>query len=100
LALDAHREEARVLEEERALLREEQREAVEVHLLFVRFDLREVRVDREVEGQARGRAPLEVAARAGVGLAVRERRVGRLAEDVRRNLQVALRGRAQAFERS
>ena len=54
LAGVADREEAGVLEEERPLLREEQVEAVEVHLLIVDLDLREVGVDgaRRASGSA------------------------------------------------
>jgi hypothetical protein len=43
------RRRARVLEEERPLLRKEQVEAVEVDLLLVDLDLREVGVDGGVE---------------------------------------------------
>ena len=43
----AELEDLRVLEEERPLLREEQREPREVDLLLVGLDLREVGVDRE-----------------------------------------------------
>ena len=62
LAGIADREEAGVLEEERPLLREEQREAIEVDLLIVDLDLREVGVDGRVERQARREAVLDVAA--------------------------------------
>ena len=57
---DAELEDRRVLEEERALLREEQIEPREVHLLLVGFDLREVGVDREVGGEVRTHSPLHV----------------------------------------
>ena len=59
-ALVADRERAGVLEEEVALLREEQREAGEVHLLLVDFRLGEVGVDRDVEGEAGLEAVLHV----------------------------------------
>ena len=54
------REQARVLQEERPLLGEEQREPVEVDLLVVHLDLREVGVEGGVEGQARADAVLQV----------------------------------------
>ena len=50
----------RVLEEERPLLGEEDREPGQVHLLLVGLDLREVGVDRRVERQVGAHAPLEV----------------------------------------
>ena len=53
-------EDAAPFEEEIALLREEQAEARQVHLLLVDFDLREVGVDREVGGEVRGDAVLRV----------------------------------------
>ena len=49
----ANRELPRVLEEELALLGKEQREAIEVHLLLIDLDLREIGVVRRVERQAR-----------------------------------------------
>src|SRR5690606_26447732 len=45
----AHREEARVLEEEGPLLREEEAESCEVELLLVHFDLGEIGIQRQVE---------------------------------------------------
>ena len=60
LARLPHREEPRVLEKEGPLLREEQVEPVEVDLLVVHLDLREVGVVRQVEGEARGHAVLQV----------------------------------------
>ena len=60
LAGIADREEAGVLQEERALLREEQIEAIEVDLLIVDLDLREIGVDGAVEREARRQAVLDV----------------------------------------
>ena len=60
LARLPHREEPRVLEKEGPLLGEEQVEPVEVDLLLVHLDLREVGVVRQVEGEARGHAVLQV----------------------------------------
>ena len=54
--------ELRVLEEERTLLGEEQREARQVDLLLVGFDLGEVGVDRQIERQVGAHAPLDVEA--------------------------------------
>ncbi len=65
-------EHAGVLEEEVALLREEQVEARQVDLLLVGLDLREVGVDGEVPRQARGHAVLHV--EAGVVVLVERRR--------------------------
>ena len=59
----AELEHAGVLEEEVALLGEEQVEARQVDLLLVGFDLREVGVDGEVPRQPRGHAVLHVEAR-------------------------------------
>ena len=50
----------RVLEEERPLLGEEDREPGQVDLLLVGLDLREVGVDRRVERQVGAHAPLDV----------------------------------------
>ena len=65
-ALEAGREEVAALQEELPLLREEHREAGEVHDLAVGVGLREVGVDREVEDGAGADRPLEVAAHLGV----------------------------------
>ena len=70
----AELEDARVLEEEVALLGEEQAEARQVDLLLVGFDLREVGVDREVPRQPGRDAVLHV--EAGVVVLV-ERHAGR-----------------------
>ena len=93
LSRRAEREQARVLEEERPLLRVEEAEAVEVHLLLVDLDLREVGVDGGVEGEARRDAPLQVAADRGRRVAgLPERRLlGGLPERVGQQLEVALR---------
>ena len=93
LARGAERELPRVLEEEGPLLRVEEAEAVEVDLLLVDLDLREVGVHRGVEGEARRDAPLQVAARGGRRVAgLPERRLlGRLPERVGQQLEVALR---------
>jgi len=68
----AHAQRVGVLDEELPLLREEQAEAREVHLLRVHLGLREVGAHREIGGECRGGLPLEVvdadrgdAARAG-----------------------------------
>ena len=53
-------EDAGVLEEELALFGKEQAELREVDLLLVGFGLREVRVDRGVEGQRRRDAGLHI----------------------------------------
>ena len=53
-------EDAGVLEEELALLGEEQAELREIDLLLVGFGLREVGIDRRIEGQRRRDAGLEV----------------------------------------
>ena len=64
----AKREDALALQEELALLREEQAEAREVDLLVVVFDLREVGAIGEVRGQAARDAVLHV--HAGVAVQV------------------------------
>ena len=81
----ADAEEAGVLEEERALLRKEQLEAIEVDLLIVDFDLREVGVDGGVERQARRDAVLQVDAEVEICLGVDGRfaRCQRVAESRR-----------------
>src|SRR5687767_2387138 len=53
-------EEAGVLEKEGALLGKEQIEAIEVHLLVVDLDLREVRVDGGIEHEARRQAVFQI----------------------------------------
>src|SRR5262249_40623406 len=49
----SEREDAAIFEEEFPLLREDQVEASQIHLLFVDLDLREVRVHGGVSGQVR-----------------------------------------------
>jgi hypothetical protein len=68
LAGIADREETGVLEEERPLLGEEQVEAIEVHLLIVDLDLREVGVDGPIERQAGRQVVLGVDADVAVGI--------------------------------
>ena len=98
----ADAEEAGVLEEERPLLREEQREAIEVDLLIVDLDLREVGVDGRVERQARREAVFQVAAEIEIGLGIDRALAGRerVAERVRRDAEVAQRRRLHAADRS
>ncbi len=98
----ADAEEAGVLEEERALLREEQREAIEVDLLIVDFDLREVGVDGGIERQARRDAVFQVAAEIVIGLGVDRRDAGleRVAERIGRDAEVAQRRRLHAGHRA
>jgi hypothetical protein len=60
LAVDAHGEEAGVLEKERPLLGKEQIESIEVDLLFVNLDLREIGVVGRIERQARRHAVLQI----------------------------------------
>ena len=60
LPADADREQPGVLEEERALLGKEQVEAIEIDLLRVHLDLREVGVVGRVERQAGREAVLHV----------------------------------------
>ena len=55
------------LQEELALFRKEQREACQVHLLFVDFDLGEIGVVGEISGQVLRQAVLQI--EAGVGVA-------------------------------
>ena len=86
-------EEPGVLEKERALFWQEQVEPVEVDLLVVDFDLREVGVVRRIKGEARRDAVLHV----DTGVAqerrpiVGEIRVDGVAQEVRHDLEVALR---------
>ena len=74
-----HREQARVLQKERPLLREEQVEPVEVDLLVVHLDLREVGVVRQIEGETRSHAVLQVrphvSERRGAGVRVAPQRL-------------------------
>ena len=74
------RERPEVLQEEIPLLGKEQVEARQVHLLLVDLDLREIGVDRDVDGQVLCHAVLEIAAdpvRRVVREAGRDRRIGR-----------------------
>ena len=64
---------SRILQEERALFRKEQAEAVQIHLQVVDFDLREVGVVRRVERQAWRERVLQVETELFVGLTARER---------------------------
>ena len=87
-----HREGPGVLEEEGSLLGEEELEPIEVDLLVVHLDLREVGVVGQVEGQSRRDAVLQVAAES----AQRERAavrpvdaIDRFADDVGGHLQRA-----------
>ena len=90
----AHRENAGVLEKERSFLGKEQVEAIEIDLLLVHLDLREVRAVGQVEGQGGGDGVLQIDAgvaqpnRAAALVAVRQ-----VAGDVRDDLQTALRRR-------
>src|SRR5262249_4378977 len=99
----AEGEQTGILEKELTLLRKEEAEASQVHLLLVRFHLREVRVVGEVAGEARWDRGFHV--EAGVGAAVvrprdRERAIGREVRDrIRLDLQIhAGRRRLQADE--
>ena len=100
------RERAGALEEEVALLGEEQVEAGQVDLLFVHLDLREVGVHRQVGGEVLGEPVLDVAADAGVGVAASSggctvRSVVSAAERVRLQLDGAAADRRfQAGERA
>ena len=94
------REHVRVLEEELALLGEEQVEARQVDLLLIGFDLREIGAVGRVERQRRRQAVLDVEPFAVV-VPVSERfgrldlagdpRLRGLAEDVRLHFQVSAR---------
>ena len=96
LARLPHREQPGVLQEERPLLGEEQVEPVQVDLLLVHLDLREVGVVGQVEREAGRHAVLQVGAQvpeqrgAAVGVAPQ-----RLAEHVRVQLEVARRRHLQ-----
>ena len=80
--------------------RKEQAEAIEVHLLLVHFHLREIRVVRRIERQARRDRVLQVEAGLVLGLRLRKRAAAaRLAEHVRRELQVALARHANPLDR-
>ena len=90
-----------VLEKERPLLGEEQREPRQVHLLLVRFDLREVGVDRHIERQVGPHAPLHVepdVTRAIDRLGEQRLVVVDRADDVRHELDLAPRGQVQAAQ--
>ena len=102
LARVAHREEPGVLEEERALLGKEQVEAIEVHLLVVDLDLGEVGVDGAVDREARRDGVLQVAPDVAEQHAVGRHGAGleRVAERVRRDLQVPERGDLDAGDRT
>ena len=70
------------VDEERAPLREEQREArVPRHMRGIGLDLREVRVERRIEHPVRARAPLDLGTERGFALASRGQAVGALALD-------------------
>ena len=101
LGVGTELEDARVLEEEVALLRKEQAEPRQVDLLLVGLDLREVGVDGEVPRQAARDAVLHV--EAGLEVADR-RRLGRHAraagEHVRLDAQVVARADALAALRA
>ena len=97
-------EDAPPLEEELALLREEEREAGQVHLPLVHLHLREVGVQGEVGGQVLGDAVLDVdagrAATLVVQRRVREQVGGHTADRVGFDLDVAARrGRFETHQR-
>ena len=69
----AERERALVLQEELALLREEQAEARQVDLLLIGLDLREVGVDREIGGEVLRDAVFHVDADVGRDVVSRRR---------------------------
>src|SRR5690606_3113786 len=95
----ANGELAGVLEEEGALLRKEQAEAVEVDLLLVDLDLREIGVVGGVQGQTRRDRILQVEADFLVRLGAWERSAAaRAAENIGRELQIALTRHAYAFD--
>ena len=80
LARPANAKVPEALEEEVALLREEQVEPRQVDLLLVNFDLREVGVDREIGGDVLRDAVFDVAANAAGGVVIdgrRHRAIGR-----------------------
>ena len=98
-------EDAAPLEKELPLLREEQVEAGEVHLLLVHLDLGEVGVVGEVRGEAPGDAVFQVDAHLAVARPARggtsPRVGGHAADGVRLDLQARARGRRlQADQRA
>ena len=98
-------EDAPSLEEELALLGEEQREAGQVHLPLVHLDLREVGIEREVGGQVTGDAVLDVEAARAAALVDYLRRGGQVggqaSDGVGLDLEVAARrGRLEPHERA
>src|SRR5204863_10084666 len=82
-------EDARVLQEQLALLREEQIEAREVDLLLIGLDLREVRPVAEVERHRLGLPVLAVEPAIDVFSARRQSRVDRLRDRKGVDLEVA-----------
>jgi hypothetical protein len=94
-------EQAGVLEEERALLGEEQVEPIEVDLLLVDFNLGEVRVVGHVQRQAGREAVLQIRAEIAEDGSILAARLdpARLADDVRHELQIPLHGQIQSRER-
>ena len=93
-----YREEAGVLQKEGALLRIEQGEPVQIDLLVVHLDLCEVGVVRRVERQARRDAVLQIGAPLAVARSGAARRTRRVAEKVRRDLEIALRRHAESLQ--
>jgi hypothetical protein len=63
-------EDAAAFLEEAPPLGKEERKAVEVDLLVIRFDLGEVGIDREVEGEVSGKRVAHVDAELAGGLAI------------------------------
>ena len=97
----SHREDARVLQEERPLLGKEQIEAVEIDLLVVHFDLGEVGVVGQVECHARCHAVLEVGAEIAGADGARVFGPGqRLTQQVGCELKVSLGGDLDSLELS
>ena len=68
VALPGEPEDVRPLEEELSLLRKEQGEPAQVDLLVVRFDLGEVGVGAQIEGQVGGQRPSQIGPRFDHGL--------------------------------
>ena len=91
---------ARVLQEEGPLFGEEEAETVEVDLLIVGLDLREVRVQGHIEREARGDAVLEVHAAVPFGAAIGDAVVASRGHGIRGQLEVALAGRDQTDQRA
>ena len=97
----AHRKLAGVLEEERPFLREEEVEAVEIELLLIRFYLREIRVDRQVQRQAWRDGILDVHTDFAIGFGTVEFAATLCAtKRVGRDFQVALRRWRHADQRA